>query len=83
MMDAIEYAIEIFHKILDPFYQSIVFITMDMIEQCFELLKEVLPLTLVKMHQLSERIISIFCNILSLSSKYSTISQAILTHIRG
>lgn len=53
-----------------------------MIEQCFALLKEVLPLALVKMHQLSERIISIFCNILSLSSKYITISQSILAHIR-
>jgi hypothetical protein len=53
MSDAIEYAIEIFHKILNTFYQPIVFITMDMIEQCFALLKEVLPLTLVKMHPLS------------------------------
>lgn len=39
MVDSIEYAIEIFYKILDPFYQSTVFITMDMIEQCFGLLK--------------------------------------------
>lgn len=31
MTDTIEYAIEIFHKILDPYYQSIVFITMDVI----------------------------------------------------
>ena len=82
MVDSIEYAIEIFHKILDPYYQSIVFITMDMIEQCFDLLKAVLPDTLSKMHPLSERIICIFFNILSLSSKYLTISQSILKHIR-
>lgn len=82
MVDAIEYAIEIFRKILDPFYQSIVFITMDMVEHCFALLKEVLPLTLVKMHPLAQRIISIFCNILSLSSRYLTISPSILAHIR-
>ena len=83
MVDSIEYAIEVFHKILDPYYQSIVLITMDMIEQCFDLLKEVLPETLSKMHPLSERIICIFCNILSLSSKYLTVSQSILKHIRG
>ena len=82
MTDTIEYAIEIFHKILDPYFQSIVFITMDVIEKCFVVLKEVLPLTLTTMHPISERIMSIFFSILSLSSKYLTIAQSILNNIR-
>ena len=56
---------------------------MDMIERCFGLLKETLALTLPKMHPLSERIIGVFCCVLSLHSKYLTVSQSILQHIRS
>ena len=53
MGDCIEYAIEIFHKLLDSFYQSIIFISMEMIENSFEVLVSVFPLALSKMHPLS------------------------------
>ena len=53
MEGSIEYALEIFQKLIDPYYQSAVFISMDMIERCFGLLKETLSLTLPKMHPLS------------------------------
>ena len=33
--ESINYAIEIFHKLLDSFYQSIIFISMEMIEKSF------------------------------------------------
>lgn len=51
--ESIEYAIEIFHKLLDSFYQSIIFISMEMIEKSFEVLVDVLPLALEKMHPLA------------------------------
>ena len=44
--ESIDYAIEIFHKLLDSFYQSIIFISMEMIEKSFEVLVDVLPLAL-------------------------------------
>ena len=53
MEGSIEYALEIFQKLIDPYYQSSVFISMDVIERCFGLLKETLSLTLAKMHPFS------------------------------
>lgn len=44
--NCIEYSIEIFHKLLDSYYQSIIFISMEMIEKNFDLLLTILPLTL-------------------------------------
>lgn len=82
MGESIEYAIEIFHKLLDSFYQSIIFISMEMIEKSFEVLVGVLPLALSKMHPLAEKILYVFSAILALSSKYLTISPSILARIR-
>jgi hypothetical protein len=82
MSNCIEYAIEVFHKLLDSYYQSIIFISMEMIEKSFELLANVLPVALRKMHPLAEKIINVFSAILALSSKYLTISPTILTRIR-
>jgi hypothetical protein len=83
MDNAIEYALEIFQKLIDPYYQSTVFVSMDIIEKCFGLLRESLSLTISKMHPLSERIIGVFSRVLSLHSKYLTVSPSILQHIRG
>jgi hypothetical protein len=80
--ESIEYAIEIFHKLLDSFYQSIIFISMEMIEKSFAVLVDVLPLALAKMHPLAEKIMFVFSAILALSSKYLTISPSILSKIR-
>lgn len=67
---------------LDSFYQSIIFISMEMIERSFEVLLGVLPLALNKMHPLAQRILNVFAAILALSSKYLTISPSILARIR-
>lgn len=82
MLPCIQYTIEIFHKLLDSYYQSIVFISMEMIEHSFKLLIAILPLTLAPMHPLSEEILFVFASLLSLSSKFLTISPSILTRIR-
>ena len=79
---SIDYSIEVFHKLLDSFYQSIIFVSMELIEKSFDLLVAVLPVALKKMHPLAERILSVFAAILALSSKYLTISPTILTRIR-
>lgn len=42
-----------FHKLLDSYYQSVVYISMEMIEKCFNLLMDTLPIVLSKMHILS------------------------------
>lgn len=55
---------------------------MEMIEKSFDLLVNVLPVALAKMHPLAEKIINVFAAILALSSKYLTISPTILTRIR-
>ena len=78
----IDYAIEVFHKLLDFFYQSIIFVSMELIEKSFEPLLGVLPVALEKMSPLAEKIISVFSAILALSSKYLTISPTILNRIR-
>ncbi len=82
MTPCIEYAIEIFHKLLDPCCQSTNYISMETIEKSFEVLEQILPMAIEKMHPLSERIIHIFSAILALSSKYLTVSQSILAKIR-
>ncbi len=53
LTNCIEYAIEVFLKLLDSYYQSIIFISMEMIEKSFDLLISVLPLALAKMHPLA------------------------------
>ena len=78
----IDYAIEVFHKLLDSFYQSIIFVSMELIEKSFELLLAVLPVALQQMNPLAEKILSVFSAILALSSKYLTISPTILNRIR-
>lgn len=82
LCNCIEYAIEVFHKLLDSYYQSTIFISMEMIEKSFDLLITVLPLALSKMHPLAEKIINVFTALLALSSKYLTISPTIQTCIR-
>lgn len=82
LLPSIEYALEVFHKLLDSYYQSVVYISMEIIEKCFYLLMDTLPYVLTKMHPLAERIISVFASILALSSKYLTISQSILSKLR-
>lgn len=55
---------------------------MEMIEKSFEVLVDVLPLALARMHPLAERILFVFSAILALSSKYLTISPSLLNRIR-
>jgi hypothetical protein len=50
LTNCIEYAIEVFLKLLDSYYRSIIFISMEMKEKSFDLLTSVLPLALAKMH---------------------------------
>ena len=79
---SIEYALEMFHKLLDSYYQTVGYISMEVIEKCFYLLMDALPPVLNSMSPLAERIVSVFTSILALSSKYLTISQSILAKLR-
>jgi hypothetical protein len=49
----LDYAVEVFHKLLDSYYQSMIFISMELIEGSFEILVKGLPLALARMHPLA------------------------------
>jgi len=82
LIPSIEYALEVFHKLLDSYYQSVVYISMEVIEKCFYLLMDTLPHVMGRSSSLAEKIIAVFSSILALSSKYLTISQSILIKLR-
>lgn len=81
VVTAVEYSIELCEKLLDQSYQAHIF-SIELLETSFDLLREALPLVLEQMHVLSEKLIVLFASLLSLHSKYVTISPNLLVRIR-
>lgn len=82
MFSAIDYSIEIFNKLLDQYYQCHILVSVEVVETAFNLLRECLPLMLEQLHPMSEKLIAVFSSLLSLHSKYITISPNLLSRIR-
>jgi hypothetical protein len=82
MFSAIEYSIEIFNKLLDQYYQCHILVSVEVVETAFNLLRECLPLMLEQLHPMSDKLIAVFSSLLSLHSKYITISPNLLSRIR-
>lgn len=82
MFSAIEYSIEIFNKLLDQYYQCHILVSVEVVETAFNLLRGCLPLMLENLHPMSEKLIAVFSSLLSLHSKYITISPNLLSRIR-
>jgi|JI61114C2RNA_FD_contig_61_2115959_length_2805_multi_2_in_0_out_0_2 hypothetical protein len=82
MFSAIEYSIEIFNKLLDQYYQCHILVSVEVVETAFNLLRECLPMMLEQLHPMSEKLIAVFSSLLSLHSKYITISPNLLSRIR-
>lgn len=82
MFSAIEYSIEIFNKLVDQYYQAHILLSVEIVETAFNILRQSLPFMLEQLHPMSEKLIAVFSSLLSLHSKYITISPNLLSRIR-